>query len=640
MSQRKVTWLVDANIRNFERNMKSVERRFQSVGRQATFLGRDLRNSITAPVLAAGAGILALAHNTGQYADRVSDLSDVTGISTDAIQEWDFVAKRVGVSTEVLSSAFSSLGRRMSQFQRGSGPAVNAARELGVEFRNTDGSMRNADELIMDILGKLNRMPADLDRARIGTELFGRRWEMLAPIIGRGSEQIEAIREQAREMGLVMDGEALESANRFREEMVNFQEQMSSTGRTIALQFMPTILEFLPLAEQLVFRIGETIQKFADLDREVQIQSIRWAAYAAAIGPALILMGSVITASGKILGIFRSLALLAAKNPLVALAAGATVLAVQQGRAANETQRLREEMEKLTSQDAQSSDLERLNQLIVEQVQAIEMAERNFNRMGSSSRTANQQMLARIERMRDTLEELIQKRDEAAAVQLDEIISQRAVDNAEDVAEAMERIATAAGITRLQIDSPDTLIFDPTEEIAQMLSDEFISQQNELWRSMIDNATDFTHRMEDVKTETQQVHRDFSEFAFLGIQAFDRLLFQSQRFSQTLRSIGRQLAMRGMFTFLTGGFGGGLGAGLGSVLGITRTVNDAVISPRGQVISTHPEDYLIATKNPGKMAGSIQSGSGSGKTTVPLVVKVDSREVWRGLKELEYARSV
>ena len=618
--------------------MKQVERRFQSVGRQATFLGRDLRTSITVPVLTAGASILALAHNTAQYADRVSDLSDVTGISTDAIQEWDFVAKRVGVSTEVLSSAFSSLGRRMSQFQRGSGPAVEAARELGVSFRNTDGSMRNADELIMEIMKKLNRMPADLDRARIGTELFGRRWEMLAPIIGRGSDEIERIRQEAKEMGLVMDGDALNQANRFREEMVNFQEQMSSTGRTIAMEFMPVILKFLPLAEQLSFKISDNVKKLSQLDDAVLAARIEWALYAAALGPALILTGSLITSTGKLLSILNALRALAFKNPMVALAAGATILAVQQGRAANETLRLRQEMEKLTSQEAQSSDLQRLNQLIIEQGNAIEMAERNFNRMGSSSRAATQAQLAQIEAMKDRLDELIRKRDEAATVQLDEIISSKAVDNAEEVAEAMERIAAAAGITRLQIEAPDSFIFDPSDEIAQMLSDEFMREQNELWLSMINNAGDYSHRLQIVNDDIVNVHTDFSEFAHTGIQAFDRLIFQGERLSQVWRSLGRQLAMRGMFTLLTGGFGGGFSAGLGSVLGVTRTVNDAVISPRGDVISTHPDDYLIATKNPGKMASNINQ-AGSGKATViENIINIDGRVLYRSIKDVEYGR--
>lgn len=37
----------------------------------------------------------------------------------------------------------------------------------------------------------------------------------------------------------------------------------------------------------------------------------------------------------------------------------------------------------------------------------------------------------------------------------------------------------------------------------------------------------------------------------------------------------------------------------------TKKVNDAIITPSGQVIETHPDDYLIATKTPGGMGGNI-----------------------------------
>ena len=41
--------------------------------------------------------------------------------------------------------------------------------------------------------------------------------------------------------------------------------------------------------------------------------------------------------------------------------------------------------------------------------------------------------------------------------------------------------------------------------------------------------------------------------------------------------------------------------GLGG--GSSRSVNDAIITPSGQVIQTNPQDYLIATKNPGALGG-------------------------------------
>lgn len=49
--------------------------------------------------------------------------------------------------------------------------------------------------------------------------------------------------------------------------------------------------------------------------------------------------------------------------------------------------------------------------------------------------------------------------------------------------------------------------------------------------------------------------------------------------------------------------GGTVGAVNYSMGKIVTKVNDAIISPNGNVIETHPNDYLIATKNPGELGG-------------------------------------
>jgi len=59
------------------------------------------------------------------------------------------------------------------------------------------------------------------------------------------------------------------------------------------------------------------------------------------------------------------------------------------------------------------------------------------------------------------------------------------------------------------------------------------------------------------------------------------------------------------------GFFGSLWEGAKNVMtggGKSKKVNDAIISPNGNIITTHPDDYLIATKTPGKLIGG---GGGS-----------------------------
>lgn len=53
--------------------------------------------------------------------------------------------------------------------------------------------------------------------------------------------------------------------------------------------------------------------------------------------------------------------------------------------------------------------------------------------------------------------------------------------------------------------------------------------------------------------------------------------------------------------------GGNVLGAIGGAIGKIFNVNDAVISPNGNVISTHPDDYLIATKDPSSLGGA---GSG------------------------------
>lgn len=58
----------------------------------------------------------------------------------------------------------------------------------------------------------------------------------------------------------------------------------------------------------------------------------------------------------------------------------------------------------------------------------------------------------------------------------------------------------------------------------------------------------------------------------------------------------------------------------------TRSVNDAIITPNGSIVTTHPDDYLIATKTPGSLMGS----GGQANVTVqvnPVVINNSSANI-------------
>jgi hypothetical protein len=50
---------------------------------------------------------------------------------------------------------------------------------------------------------------------------------------------------------------------------------------------------------------------------------------------------------------------------------------------------------------------------------------------------------------------------------------------------------------------------------------------------------------------------------------------------------------------------------MGAINGLSTSVNDAIINPDGDIITTHPDDYLIATKDPQGLANSVGGSGGS-----------------------------
>jgi len=302
MAERRVTFIVGANIQNFQRGMQNVSRSLSRLGRNVERAGKNLSRKLTAPLAALGTGLIALQKQTGNYADELIDLSQITGISTDALQEWRNVARIAGVETDALSNAASGLSRRMRGIGEESGAAHDAAEKLGINFKTASGEIRDTDSIMSDAIARLSEMEPGLERASLAGDLFGRRWEQIAPILGMTSREINHARQQTHDLGMVMDGEALRAANNFRIKFEELQERVKASGRELAVSFLPIVQnELIPMLETGMRRLQGLAQRFQQLDIESQKTALTMAAVAAAAGPVLIVFGKLARTIGLLL---------------------------------------------------------------------------------------------------------------------------------------------------------------------------------------------------------------------------------------------------------------------------------------------------------------------------------------------------
>lgn len=636
MSNRRVSFIVGANVRNFEAAMSSVERRMHRVGRQATFLGRDLRNSVTIPLVALGAGLVTLAKQTGEYADTLLDLSEITGMTTDSLQEWRNVARVAGVDADALSNAASGLSRRIRGISEESGAGYLAAQRLGVSFKDANGNLRDTDAVMSDLIGALGQMESGLERAGIANDLFGRRWEQIAPILGMSRQEIDALRSEAHEMGVVMSGEALEAANDFRIQMEQFQERVAAAGRSVAVDFMPALTEMIPLLERMADRTLGVVRNFTQLDTEAQLQRIRMAALAAAIGPVILFAGSLITATGKLIALTRTLSAVLMKNPYVLAATGIALLGVKIVQTRREADRFRESMEALSEGPITADSYDELTMSIAKMSERIQQAEENFTRNGQTLENLMDVEKKHLEDLNQQLERLIYLRDQAALAGMRAHGEDKTPDPGLATDPHVMNLDRTIGFGAAT--APTSNIFG-MEDFDAMAQQNFLNQQRETWEFMLNYSADFSERLSENGELMQQLEQDTihvgsatQEWAGIGTQLLDRMLFQGEKLSTMFKSIGRQLATRGFMALLSGGssefFGG---SALGGLLGRVFNVNDALITSKGDVVQFHPDDNILAMKDFSKMGAA-----GSGRVVIQNVLNLDGRVLYRSMKEVEY----
>jgi len=237
---------------NFETNgARKARRQMDKMGDESASAGSSLKKAgkvgaaaigaITTAVTGAVAGISKLAKDTAEYADSIDKAAERTGIGREELQRLKFAAEQSGASLEAVESTASSFARRIARIEEGTGQASDAFKQLGVSLRDSSGELRDQGATYNDVLGSLAEMDNATRRASIGSQLFGRQFSKLQPLLNQGADGMNELREQADELGVVMGGSTVKSFTALKDQFNSFMAQLRRTGQLIATAFLPVI---------------------------------------------------------------------------------------------------------------------------------------------------------------------------------------------------------------------------------------------------------------------------------------------------------------------------------------------------------------------------------------------------------------
>ncbi|CAM8755325.1 Prophage tail length tape measure family protein [Burkholderia pseudomallei] len=174
------------------------------------------------------------------YGEAVHKTSQVTGASTDAIQQWVFAAHASGVNAKETVESFSKLADVQNRAVHGNKVAAEAFAALGISLNTLKTSSPN--DLLAKIADSFHNSADGAGKAAVANELFGASGANLIPLLDRGSAGLAQLGAEARNAGAIIGGETIEQMAAMKEQMDLAHARMEAMSMSAKTVLLPTIL--------------------------------------------------------------------------------------------------------------------------------------------------------------------------------------------------------------------------------------------------------------------------------------------------------------------------------------------------------------------------------------------------------------
>lgn len=202
-------------------------------------------------------------HEGLEYAASLEEVSKKLGVTTEDLQQYRFVAQQTGVSQEEMDSGLQKLTRSIGQAGDGAAKPTDAFEKLGVSFKDGNGHLRDAGEVLPDLITKLSAIESPAERAAIEVALFGKAGQQLDPLLHGGIDRVNELRKAADDLGLVLSEEQIENADKTA-------HKLEELGTVLKTNIAGNIAENAGAIVNFVTQIEHLIRAFAGVNEKIR----------------------------------------------------------------------------------------------------------------------------------------------------------------------------------------------------------------------------------------------------------------------------------------------------------------------------------------------------------------------------------
>lgn len=249
-----------------DESMKKTEKSAESI---ASKLGKGIATAakwgagiVTAATVATSA-MVGLATDAAGTADEIDKMSQKIGFSTEAYQEWDYIAQKCGTSMETLQGGITDLAEKMHDAATGSGEAAEIFSRLGISVVDAEDNLRSQQEVFEETIIALQQMENATERQALATKLMSTTGEELLPLLNGQVESIDTLKQSAHDLGLVMSEDAVSAGVTLGDTIDDIKQSFTMIGTSLGSEVIPVIRQFADIIISNMPMIQQTIGTLA-----------------------------------------------------------------------------------------------------------------------------------------------------------------------------------------------------------------------------------------------------------------------------------------------------------------------------------------------------------------------------------------
>jgi len=201
-------------------------------------------------VAAVGKGIVDVGKKLGQLsvdaasrADEILTESTISGISTDTFQELKYASELVDTSVETIQGSLVKVTKSMASAKGGSKSMIENFKKLGVSVTDSAGNLRDSEDVFADVITALGGIDNEAEADALAMSVLGKSAGDLKPLIAAGGDALNQLRQEAHDVGYVMDSETLEGFGAFDDNIQKLKNGAEAAQNAIGGMMLPALTE-------------------------------------------------------------------------------------------------------------------------------------------------------------------------------------------------------------------------------------------------------------------------------------------------------------------------------------------------------------------------------------------------------------